>query len=71
LETETIELGGELASELKAAAKARGVTLREFVIHVLLQYVEETSDSEEGSDEDLDDEDEEVEGEGSPTDEED
>jgi len=41
METETVEVGGELLSVLNEVAKARGVTLQEFVIHLLLQYVEE------------------------------
>jgi len=49
MESETIEIGGELARVLNATARERGVTLQEFVIHLLLQFVEEM-DEDEGMD---------------------
>lgn len=52
----TIEISGEPASNLNAMAKEREVTLNEFVIQVLLEFLEEYEDPEEGE---LDDEDDE------------
>ncbi len=43
---ETVEISGELADRLTEAAIEQGVTLRELVIHLLLQYVDERSDLE-------------------------
>jgi len=40
MQKSTVELSSELASDLNAVAKERGVTLRELVIHVLLAYLE-------------------------------
>ena len=56
MNSETIEISGELAADVNEAARTRGVTLRELVIHLLLQYLEEISDSDEATDEDLGDE---------------
>jgi hypothetical protein len=53
METETVEIGGELARVLNATARKRGVTLQEFVIHLLLQFVDEM-DEDEGLDDEED-----------------
>jgi len=58
MERIAVEIEGGLAEELKESAKAMGVTVRELIVHVLLQYVESFSDSEEEDDE-SEDEDEE------------
>lgn len=50
MEKEIVEIGGELASVLSEAAMERGVTFQEFVIHLLLKFVEEMDDED-----DLDD----------------
>jgi len=52
-----IEISEELEKELNEAAKERGVTVKELVIHVLLTYLEASVDWEEESGEGLDDED--------------
>lgn len=55
MDSETIEISGGLAGDLKEAALQRGVTLRELVIHILLQFVEDSTDSDD-EDEEPDDE---------------
>ncbi len=40
MQKSTVELSSELASDMNAVAKERGVTLRELVIHVLLAFLE-------------------------------
>jgi len=50
MEKEIVEIGGELASVLNEAAMEKGVTFQEFVIHLLLKFVEEMDDED-----DLDD----------------
>ena len=52
-----IEVSEELENELKEAAKERGVTVKELVIHVLLTYLEASIDWAEESAEGQDDED--------------
>ena len=52
-----IEISAELENELNEAAKERGVTVKELVIHVLLTYLEASVDWAEESVEGLDDED--------------
>lgn len=71
METVSLEIGGELAERLKESAKALGITDRELILHVLLQYVEDVSDSDEEDDEEAEDEDEDAEGDESSADEED
>jgi len=51
MERIAVEIEGGLAEELKESAKAMGVTVRELIVHVLLQFVESFSDSEEEDDE--------------------
>jgi len=52
-----IEVSAELENELNEAAKERGVTTRELVIHILLTYLEASVEWAEDSGEGQDDED--------------
>jgi len=51
METVSLEFEGALAEELKESAKAMGITVRELVVHAVLQYIESFPDSEDESEE--------------------
>lgn len=58
MERISVEVEGGLAEELEESAKAMGVTVRELIVHLLLQHVESFSESEEEDEESEDDDEE-------------
>jgi hypothetical protein len=51
----SVEFEGELAEQLKESAKVMGITVRELVVHAVLQYIESFPDSEDESEEEDED----------------
>ncbi len=51
----SVEFEGEIVEQLKETAKAMGITVRELVLHAVLQYIESFPDGEDEGEEEEDD----------------